>query len=407
MPDLNTQMETLTDDQFAQLFGDVPDNTPNANAVLGNTPPKKEPKEAKPKTTKQAPVEQTQEEDEEEVVPELTQEEIEKQVRIALGEDDEDEENQDDEDEDNPKDKNKNKLDKDSSASILQTQAQMLIESGVWQEFEGMEEFEWTNENYAKLVEQQNEWILEDRMSELLDATGPYGKAIISHIQNGGNPEDIIDLFKEAKKIESFDISTEEGKTSLLTKYYKDLGWKDARIKRTIDAAIDSGSLDEDVQEAKEEMEAAIQEEVAAKQKAQEDYLRQQREASEKFSSNITNILRERKDLSQEQKRDIASSLLVYDKKLPDGRIVNQFTLDFAKLQSDPNKYVDLVMFVKDYDKFVEKLSKQEEKKANKKAWDFVKGNGATNKTIGAGSHTKGTNKDKSDLVIDYRQFNY
>lgn len=397
--ELIMKMETLSDDIFSQLMDEVPAKTVTPDNLLGG-------KKTEPKSTnddkggkgkgKEAP----KEEDIEEEKP-LKQEDIDQHLSYL---------NEDDEDEEDLKDKNKQpKVEKqepeEESSNILQMQAQLLIEKGVWKEFEGMEDFDWTNESYAELVEQQAIWGAEDMFHELVDSTGAYGKAIISHVQNGGNPEEIIDLFKEAKKIESFDTSTEEGKTALLTKYYKDLGWNDKRIKRTIDAAIDSSTLDEDVQEAKTEMEEAIKQEVEAKQKAQEQYLAKQREAEEAFASNITGVLRERKDLTATEKRDIATSLLVYDKKLPDGRVVNQFTLDFAKLQNDPKKYVDLVMFVRDYDKFKESISKQEEKKAVKKAWEFVKGNGATSKSAG-GAHTKTKGKETNDLVIDYRAFN-
>lgn len=415
MDNLTTQVQTLSEDIFAQLMDEVPAGSVNPNSLMGSSKPQpQEPKEEVKEEKKGKDESKNKEEStkgklkvEEEPGEEkqLTEEEFQKNLNKALGEDDSDEDDEPKDKGSKDKGKSTEKLDKDTSGSILQTQAQMLIDAGVWEEFEGMEEFEWTNENYAELVRQQNQWSLEKGFSELLDATGPYGKAIISHIQNGGNPEEIIDLFKEAKKIENFDVSTEEGKVALLTQYYKDLGWSDKRIKRTIDSAIDTNSIDEDVAEAKEEMEEAIKAQVQEKQKAQQEYLDQQREAQEKFAENITNTLRERKDISMEQKREIATSLLVYDKKLPDGRVVNQFALDFAKLQSDPKKYVDLVMFVRDYDKFKENISKQEEKKAVKKAWEFVKGNGAAAKTGGA-SHVTTKGKDKSDLVIDYRAFN-
>jgi len=406
--DLTLKMETLSDDIFSQLMDEVPAKTVTPDTLLGSkkTEPKPEPKSGEDKGKGKGKGTDVPKEEEEDDKP-LGQEDVDKHLLILNGE----EEDGDDDPKKAEKDtklkaeKEDSDLDSETSSNILQLQAQLLIEKGLWREFEGMEEFEWTNENYAELVAQQAEWEIEDRFSELLDATGPYGKAIISHIQNGGNPEEVIDLFKEAKKIESFDTSTEEGKTALLTKYYKDLGWNDKRIKRTIDAAIDSNTLDEDVQEAKAEMEEAIQAEVAAKQKQQETYLAQQRAAEEAFATNITGVLRERKDLTPTEKRDIATSLLVYDKKLQDGRTVNQFTLDFAKLQSDPKKYIDLVMFVRDYDKFKENLSKQEEKKAAKKTWEFVKGNGATAKT-GGGAHTKTKGKETNDLVIDYRAYN-
>lgn len=397
MADLNTEMQTLSEDVFAQLMGEVPNKTVTPENLIGSTKTE-EKKDSSKKESQQTSKKEGKEEVKEEVKEkQLSQEEIDQQLNTAL-----DLEDEEDEEGDNKSSK-KTEVDKDTTSSILQSQAQYLIEKGIWKEFEGMEDFEWNNENYETLVEQQAMWGAEDMFSELLDSTGPYGQAIISHVRNGGNPDEIIDLFKEAKKIESFDIKTEEGKIALLTKYYKDLGYPDKRVKRTVDAIVDSGSLDEEAEDARLEMEASIKEEVELKQKQQEQYLAKQKEAEEAFANNITGALKDRKDITNEQKRDIYNSLLVYDKKLENGKIVNQFTLDFAKLQSDPKKYIDLVLFVKDYDKYVETLAKKEEKKAVKKTWEFIKGNGAASKSTGAGGHTKSVSKDKSDLVIDYR----
>jgi hypothetical protein len=45
---------------------------------------------------------------------------------------------------------------------------------------------------------------------ELLDSTGVYGKAIIGHIKNGGNPDEIIDIFKEQKALQSLDLQVKQ-----------------------------------------------------------------------------------------------------------------------------------------------------------------------------------------------------
>lgn len=396
---LTTQVQTLTDDIFAELMNEVPAGTVNSTTLIGSEKPKDEKQEkveGKEVKTKTAQAEEKKEE-----APAATQEELDQQLKEALGD-------EDDSDEDDEKGKDKSKIkkvdvDADTNASLFKAKAEGLIERGIWREFEGQEEFEWTDENYGELAKQQAIWDAEDKFAELIDETGDYGKAIISHIKNGGDPKEIIDLFKESKKIESFDISTEEGKIALLTKYYKDQGFNDKKAKRIIDSAVDDGSLDQEVTEAKEEMEAAIKEQVAETQKEQAAYLAKQKELNDQFANNITGTLRERKDLSIEQKKAIASSLLVYDKKLQDGRMVNQFTLDFAKLQQDPKKYIDLVMFVQDYDKFVGTIAKTEEKKAAKKSWEFIKGNGSV-KASGSPTHSKTQKQEKEDLVIDWKQ---
>lgn len=405
MDNLLAQVDTLSEDVFSQLMDEVPVKTVTPENLIGSSKPAAEKPSDKEQDQRNENEKGVKGDHKKETKEETTQrdklpEEAEREITDAIG----DEENEQSPKEGQPKEpaKDENETAAPSSSDILQKKAEGLIERGIWRDFEGREEFEWTDENYGDLAVQQAVWTAEDHFNELVDATGVYGKAIFNFIQNGGNPEEVIDLFKESKKIQSIDVTTEEGRTQLITDYYRGLGWSAAKVKRFIDASVDAGTLEEDAEEVKVLIEEDIKKQVASKQKEQEAYMAQQKEAEDTFSRNITSALKQRADLTSEQKRDIAQSLLVYNKKLPNGRVVNQFTLDFATLQNNPSKYIDLVLFVKDHEGYLEALSKKEEKKAVKKVWNFVKGNSAIQRSTGT-SHSKPEEKQKNDLVIDYR----
>lgn len=415
MDNLITETTTLSEDIFNQLMDEVPNKSVTTKDLLGSSKeaPKEKEKEApnNPKANPKPKLKTTQTEPEEEVQEEeFSEEDIQNSIDYLT--DDEDDEDKS-KGKSNPKSQDKNQGEEnleenqggeDEYAEFFKNKALALIERGVWQEFDGIDDFNWTEESYGELAQQQAIWSAQDYFNEMMDKSGPYGQAIINHVQNGGDPSKIIELFKESKKIESIDRSTDEGKEQVLRMYYESLKWSPTKIERMVNSAIDNGTLDEDSEEAEQAIQETIKKRVETEQLKAQEYARQQAEAQENFAKNITQALREDTSLSDSERREIARSLLVYDQKLGDGRTVNQFAINFAKIQSDPSKHIKLVQFVNDMDKFLEKIGTKEEKKAAKKSWNLIKGNSALGRTTGS-NYTK-TSKDKNDLVIDYKAFN-
>jgi len=386
--DVNVEFQTLSDDVFNQLMGDAPPTTqPSADALPG-TPAKQDKPDPKPAKTAQPKKEEPVED-----APEKTQEEIDKDIDEA-GE------------EGTQTSDNNEGGDNTDLSEFFKAKALGLIERGVWQDFDGIDEFEWTEENYGELAEKQAQWKAEDLYEERVSKVGDVGKAILEYAENGGNPADIIDLFKASRKIEEFDITTPDGKEETITEYYtKVVGWSAAKTKKYVKSLVDSGddSLTQEATEAKDLMEQGIKEQIQDVQKQQKAAQERQKAQAEAWEKNMTKTIGERKDLTDKEKRDIAGALLVNNQKLPDGRVVNQFYLEFMKMQADPQRYIDLVRFVTNPDKFMEKVEKKVEAAVAKKNWNLIKGNGSLSKSTGT-SHNKPQDKSKSDLVIDYRK---
>lgn len=377
----NLELTSLSEDIFDQLLGDAPsDSTVNHNSIVGGNKPEEKKEEVK-----------VEEKKSEENTEENTENKTEVNSEEAIDLEDTEEENNE-------------TLEIDAS-EFLKSQYQGLVDRGQWfaLEDEDLKDFKWDEENFGKLIELQANWNAEDKYNEKVEATGKYGKAIIDYISNGGNPEDIITLFKEVKEIENFDTSTKEGKEGLLRKYYvEELGWKESVFKKYVESLIDKGEIDTEVEEANKELQDRVKDKVEEAKKQQEAQLKIQKEREANFASNMNNIISTRKDISAKEKQEVLNSLLVYDQKLPDGRLVNQFSIDFMKLQSDPSKYVDLVLFVRNPEKYIQKIETEVESKANKKAWNLIKNGSSLNRNSG----TKNTEKkqtNKNDLVIDYK----
>lgn len=387
------QIETMQDDVFEALMSDAPpDTTVNANTLKGGTPPKSDDKEVPdpkkaqdPKNKVQDPVEPTDD----------------SAAPVSTLDDDLKELSETTDDEGNPVSSD----DDDTSAQLLKAKAQGLIDQGIWEPFEGMDDFKWTDENYGSLAVTQANWAAEKMFGELVDQSGQYGKAIIEHIKNGGDPNEIIDIFKEAKRIESLDISTEDGQQRIIKDYYKNvLGWSDTKVNKFINTTIDNKGLKEEAEEVKGLLEDEFKAQLEETEKTQKEYLEQQKQAQIQWTGSITKALEGREDIAPKDRKEILNSLTQYNQKLPDGRVVNQFTVDFMKMQADPAKYVDLVLFVKNPDKYLEKIGTKKAKEEAKKTWNFIKNN-ASIKTNAGTSHQKvKDDSNKNDLIIDWRK---
>ena len=292
--------------------------------------------------------------------------------------------------------------DGDPISSVLKNTMDFLIEKGEWADFEGREDLEMDQKVYAELAIKQNQHKVSAMFSEMIDKTGPYGKAIIGFIKQGGDPDEVIDLFKEQKSIENLDTDSEEGKRLLITKYYKDVtGWKPEKIERHIRSLIANDELDTETSDVKDlfnEHNKQRLNEINAQQRAE---AAKQQEREERFRDNITSAIYERKDLTDKDKKLIERSVLQYSNKLSDGTPVSDFYVKFSQIQSDPKEYIELVRYVMDKESFMKNIKADIKNKVTDDQFNFVKGNTALSKTKGS-TYDKVDRKSKSVVEFDW-----
>jgi hypothetical protein len=408
MNELETQIVDISDDALDSLFDETPSKTVSANSLVGG-------KKAN-ETVADADIED--DEDEEEVVERKPSK---KQAKVAPKKEvvpertdtieDVDLDELDKEDETDEDDEDATKEDKEAKAkakadaakakaeangkeggeevlSVLKSTVDYLVEQGIWQDFEGREDMEITEQTYAELVAKQDQARVQNMFDELVDSTGPFGKAIIEFTKNGGSPDEIIDLFKEQKATEAINIDSLDGQKAIIKQYYTDvMGWKPEKADKYIGNLVLSNELENEATEVKDLYGSFYKKEADRLNKEQADFVKQQKDAEVAFENNIKTAVKERKDLSAAERKTVEDYLLNYDQKLPNGNVVNKFYVNFAKMQANPQEYIDLVMFVMDKQKFVQKVATKEKSEAAAKAFNFIKGNGAT-------SSKKGTSYD-------------
>jgi hypothetical protein len=369
---LDNQITSISEDQLNALFADVPSTTPTANDLPSTSDPAKTTVNPTPgipfANGDDLPVD---------VIDDKKPEPKPKTEPAATDAPPLAEPNQDD----SPAEPASPEV-----SSVLKNTVDHLIKSGLWEDFDGRAEMDFTEEDYAQLSLVQEQRKVEAMFADLVDSTGAYGKAILSHLKNGGNPDDVIDLFKEQQQLKAIDTDSEDGKLELISRYYSEIvGWKPERIKKHIQSLVATpDDMTDELAEISEKYNEYYDEQLAALD--QHNRQRQIAEArrQEMFSQNITKAISERQDYTDPEKRMLQQSILNFKNELPDGRRVNDFYVNFAKMQQDPNLYIDLVQFVMNKDAYDTKIRSNAETKAATKAFSFVKGGSASNK--------KGTN---------------
>lgn len=269
--------------------------------------------------------------------------------------------------------------------SVLKNTVDFLIEKGYWKDFEDRDKLDIDDETYAQLAAQQEEAKVSELFEELVDSTGLYGKAIISHIKNGGNPDEIIDIFKEQKVIENIDVKDERGQLALIEKYYSEVvGWNKAKIDKHV--AMWKGEEDGLANEAKEVQDKfdTLYSEQIKEIEEREDKNRLEREkVQDEYKKTLVSAIDTSEVYTDKEKRMIKDSVLKFNKKLPNGNPINDFYIKFYQIQNDPTQYADLVYWVMDRAGYDNKLKTKQETKIVEKTWNFIKGNAAVTKQGG------------------------
>jgi len=402
MADLQTSISTISEEQLNALFGDETTKNVNENDIaLGKSPAVKVGNSAQDdvfsvkNTHNDIPfvdldnLEDLSEKKKEETkVVEKTEEELSVEAKKA--------------EKKIPSKKEETKVDTTPSGVLetLRNTARFLIEKGQWRDFENSEEILSTLDEagYEELALKQQEAILEDGYKEKIDKTGDYGKAILEYIENGGNPDEVIDLFKEQKVVEAIPIDTEDGQKDLIQKFYTEVyDWSLEKAKKYINTLISNDELESEAQEVDTKYKKFFEEEVATLQLQQKAVEQQNREKQKIFAQTINSKLTERKDFTDKERKLIVDSIFKYDSALPDGTKVNKFYLKFAEMQKNPDDYLDLVSFVMNKQAYNDKVKIKEDNKKVEKKWSWIKSNSAVDKTKG-GSFEDDDKTTKSNL---------
>lgn len=378
-----SNIESISEDQLNSLF--------NGSATVPATEEKPAvSEEGKPAEKKQARVEESG-------IPNVDLDDLFKQQeeKKETSEEEKKTEEPAKEEEEKPAEEEKKEEEKEEAPqeeqinAVLKSTVDYLVDKGYLKDFEGRDTLEINDDVYADLITKQLDDKVSDLFDELIDSTGDYGKAIINHIKVGGNPDDIIDLFKEQKKIESFDISDKKGQTSLVKKYYSEvIGWKDSKIDSylaTLEGSEDG--LEEEAKEVQAKYDEVHQQQLETIRRENERVEKEQKAAvaarkkeQQEYVNNLVKAIDTYEIFDEKDKKLVKDSILKFDKKLSDGTPINAFFNKFYEIQKDPKEYIKLIHFVMDRQTYDKKVQVEQKNKDAEQTWKFVKKNASINK---------------------------
>lgn len=275
---------------------------------------------------------------------------------------------------------------------------QSMVDKGLWEEMEVPENFEWTEEAFLNMQKVQTT----SKVDDFLSKTGPYGKAIIEYENNGGNPTELLNLFRDQKEIRDFDISDADSQEVFLRAYLQAQGNSEKSIERTIKALQDQGAdaLKEEAEEKKAIWDNQYKEEIEQRKKEQALQAKQLEEAQKNFQSSIESTLVGDPEVTPKERRDLQNYMLSYSQNFQ-GRQVSQFYVDMAEIQKDPKNYIELAKFVKGIKNgdYVKKVADKVRKEVSATSYIKIK-NSATIKPNG--SETPGLTNTRNSSFLDY-----
>lgn len=293
-----------------------------------------------------------------------------------------------------------------TTSEFLKSRVQFFIQNGEWDgdfEIDGKkpEDIEWDEDTFGEIDLQQRSAWKEQARAEIVNSYGPYGKAIADHIIAGGDPDTLIDIFKEQQEVKAFDISSESGQEDLVFRYQTEiLGRKAERVKKDIVSWKADGVLEEEAKEAKTTWEQSLKkQETEEKQAAINIKTANENRAKENqrvFIENVTTVVNGNKEISDDEKKQVIKALTTYNQELPNGQKVNAFYSKLAEFKKSLPNYIDLVRFVLNKDKFIKTVKNTGKNTANDKSFRMIRAaNDKKQTATGAGADQDGNNSPK------------
>lgn len=273
-----------------------------------------------------------------------------------------------------------------------------MVSQGIWEEVDIPEGTEFSKATFLEIQKLQ----AKSKYEDLLSNTGTYGKAIIEFEQNGGNPKELLDLFREQREVQDFDIKEAQGQEEFLRAYLEAQGSSEKSIERQILSfkAQSPEALREEAEEKKEIWDAQYNDAIEARKNEQVNYAKQMEEAQRNFQKTIVSTLTSDAEATPKEKKELQNYMLNYSQNFQ-GKQVSQFYVDMAQVQQDPKNYVELAKFIKGIKNgdYVKKVADKVKKETAAQSFIKIK-NGAALRTTGGANPELDTTKGSTFLSL-------
>ena len=225
---------------------------------------------------------------------------------------------------------------------------------------------ELTQELFGEVLEYSSEYLKDKFYEEAIDSTGKQGKAIIEYINNGGNPERIIDLFRSQQQTQFSNTETIEGQKKIVTDYYKEQEWSDDDIEELIDVKINSDKLKKEAERIKLKRDAESERKIGRELENQQNQKLKEIQITNNRKSQFAETLKS--DYKQTDIRNILS--YVFDENSDNN--LTDFELRILDIQKKPNELKDLVEYLVNPDVFIKRKAIAIQNKKTETTWSKI-----------------------------------
>jgi hypothetical protein len=189
-------------------------------------------------------------------------------------------------------------------------------------------------------------------------------KTLLEYKETGGDPLDILEVYKKQNEVEKIEITDERGQRKVVSKYYKEvLGWSDDEIDDHIESLSATEKLEKEAGRLKSKFDKVFEEEkevkIANQQKQQQREIQLLQQKQLAFSKAIDS-----NKISKKESQEL-SKIAFGTGRLPDGRVMDMFDYEVAKIQRDPEKYLDLVRFINNKEEYLKSLGQERSNEVN------------------------------------------
>ena len=248
-----------------------------------------------------------------------------------------------------------------------------LVETGIWKDFEGREEFDFSNESFQALWEAQAKNQVGELLNEERSQFGSVANQLIDYLKHGGTVDNFVSNYTQEIDFKSIDTSDEVGQEKIIKEYYKSLDWSDTKIKKHIERLKDAGDGDfkEEADDCKTKLVEAIESEREEMLREQVKIDQDKKIQIDNFNKSIKKSIYEDANLADREKKDLEKFLFEHKYQDNQGNKYSEFNVKWEEIKTDPSKYAKLVKFIKNFDSFEDKAII--EKQTTKNTFQFLK----------------------------------
>jgi hypothetical protein len=290
-------------------------------------------------------------------------------------------------------------MDEESAKAVLSSTYRHLVDNGLWQEVEG-DEFDPENitpDQWAEIAVEQATAQAHAAFDELMNRTGKY-RAILDHALKNGDPDKIIDLFKEEQVTKAADITTEAGQETMVRRYYKNLlEWDDSDIESTINKLKADKELEKYAKIAQNKYQAHIDKSITAEETQRKQNEKKVEARKQQYAQTMSSAIAQL-NLPADSKRFLQKSLLqpTPTKIGTETKSLTPYQAQMMKIQSSPADMLDLLQFVMDKKGYISRVKTQKQNVKNQNSFRIkLNGSSTSGKSGGVNPATRKQSREE------------